>query len=270
MNEKSPILRDLHTFKFKPPKAEVLSRAVDLVISACKTAFNDDLECVTLKGSAVRGDFIQGYSDFDFHVFLKPEVMDTERVPKIEGAIRFQKAFGNINPEDYGVSQFQIYFINSKRYPSDWIPPVEGTYKVCWGNLPYSVRERDDSVYISYVKKFLSSVEYDKQKMVERFVDKPNTRLPSVVRLLGATLKEHMYSISVLLTSKPKVALTFGLDKLIPLIEEGINSKKHFTSFFEHIINWFFIQQNYGYAQEAFREGIMALEEIAIWSQQQE
>ena len=267
MNEKSPTLRDLHTFKFEPPKAEILSRAVDLVISACKTAFDHDLECVTLKGSAVRGDFIQGYSDFDFHVFLKSEAMDSERVPKIEGAMRFQKAFGDINPEDYGVSQFQIYFVNSERYPSDWIPAVEGTYKVFWGNLPSSARERDDSVYIRYAKKFLSSVEYDKQKMIERFVDKPNTRLPSVVRLLGATLKGHMYSVSVLLTSKPKFAFTFGLDKLIPLIEEGISSKKHFTSFFEHVINWFFMQRNYSYTQEAFREGIMALEEIAIWSQ---
>ncbi len=251
--------------RFDPPRPEVLNHAVSLVVSASKKAFADGLECVTLKGSAMKGDFIRGYSDFDFHVFLKPEAMDSEKVPKVEGAIQFQKAFGDVNPEDFEASQFQIYFINSKKYPTDWVPPVEGTYKIFWGILPSAAREKDDSTYLSFAKQSLSSVGYSREKIVERFVDKPNTRVPAIVRLLGATLKGHMYSVSILLTEKPKAVLRLKLDKMIPLVEEGVGSKGYFSAFFEHVLNWDLIQQNYDYARESFREGTKALDEIACW-----
>ncbi len=253
--------------KFNPPKAEVLNRAVSLVVSACKTAFMDTLECVTLKGSAVKGDYIRGYSDFDFHVFLKPEAMEGERSPKVEGAIKFQKAIGDINPQDFGASQFQIYFINSEKYPQDWLPPTEGTYKILWGRLPPNLKKMDDSTYLRYARQFLSSVESDKQKLIERFVDKPNNGVAGVVRLLGATVKGHIYSVSMLLTSKPKTVLRLKVDELTPIVEEGIESKGHISKFFEYISNWSLIQENCEYAREAFREGIEALKEINSWRQ---
>lgn len=252
--------------RFSPPGAEILNCAVDLVVSGCKTAFMDSLVCVILKGSAVRGDFIQGYSDFDFNVFLKPEVMDGEKSPNIEGAIQFQKAFGDIDPKDFGASQFQIYFINSEKYPHDWVSPVEGTYKIFWGDLPSIAKEMEDSMYLSYAKQFISDVEYSRKKIVERFVDKPNIRLPPVVRLLGASLKGYMYSVSVLLTSKPKIVLRSTLDKLLPIVEEGIGSKGYFSKFFGYVVNWSLVKRNYEYAREAFREGTKALDEIDCWS----
>jgi predicted nucleotidyltransferase len=252
--------------KFSPPGAEILNRAVDLVVSACRTAFMDSLVCVILKGSSVRGDFIQGYSDLDFNVFLKPGVMDGEKSPKVDGAIRFQRALGDIDPEDFGASQFQIYFIDSEKYPHDWVSPLEGTYRIFWGNLPSVARQMEDSVYLSYAKQFLSDVEYTRKKIVERFIDKPNYRLPPIVRLLGASLKGYMYSVSVLLTSKPKIVLRLKVDKLLPIVEEGIGSKGHFSKFFSYVVNWSLIKKNYENAREAFREGTKALDEISCWS----
>ncbi|MBM4401375.1 MAG: hypothetical protein FJ045_05430, partial [Crenarchaeota archaeon] len=216
--------------RFDPPSAKTLNRAVSLVLSASKTAFADSLECITLKGSAIKGDFIRGYSDLDFHVFLKPEAMDGEKSPKLDEAIRFQKTFGDVEPEDFDASQFQIYFINSEKYPSDWIPPVKGTFKVYWGILPLVAKEADDSTYVRFAKQFLSDVTEDKKKLVERFVDKPDTLVPTVVRLLGATVKGHMYSVAVLLTEKPKYAFKMKLDALIPLVEKGLESKGHFSA----------------------------------------
>jgi len=252
--------------KYSPPKAEVLDSAVSMVVSACRTVFMDSLECVILKGSAVKGDFVQGYSDFDFHVFLKPEAMDGETSPEVEGAIEFQKAIGNFNPKDFGASQFQIYFINSEKYPQDWLPPTEGTCKILWGKMPSNLRKIDDSTYLRYARQFLSSVESDKQKLIERFVDKPNSGVPSVVRLLGATVKGHIYSVSMLLASKPKTVLRMKLDELIPVVEAGIGSKGNISKFFEYISNWSLMQENCEYAREAFRVGIEALEEISGWA----
>lgn len=252
---------------FDPLEAEVLDRAVGLVVSSCKAVFGSSLLCVTLKGSAVKGDFIRGYSDLDFHVFLKPEVMDGENVPKYEYAVQFQRAFGQVSPEDFEVSQFQIYFINSEKYPNDWAPPVDGTYKIILGALPKAARELDDGAYIHFAEQHLSlsSIEYSRRSNVVRFVDKPDNRIAYNVRLLGATLKNYMYSISVLLTKEPKVAFRLGLDKMIALVEEGIGSEGHFLTFFEYVSDWRRIRQDPEYARKAFREGIQALNEIASW-----
>nr|ADQ54424.1 conserved hypothetical protein [uncultured marine crenarchaeote E37-7F] len=251
--------------KFSPLQTGIVDHAVSLVVSACEKTFTDNLVCITLKGSTIKGDFFPGYSDLDFHVFLKPEVMDGEKCPKVEGAIRFQKAFGNVNPEDFGVSQFQIYFINSKKYPSDWLPPVKGTYKIIWGKLPSTAREMDDLIYLHQAKQFLTSVEADRKKIVERFVDKTNTQIPQIVRLLGAVLKSYMYSVSMLLTLKPRMILRTKLDKLIQIIEEGIESKGHFSKYFDYVSNWNRLLGGPDQIRDAFREGTKALDEIICW-----
>ena len=253
--------------KFEPLEAEVLDRAEDLVVSACRAVFGSSLLCVTLKGSAVKGDFIPSYSDFDFHVFLKPDVTDGESAPKAECAIRFQRAFGHVAPEDFEVSQFQIYFINSEKYPEDWSPPVEGTYRILWGSLPETAKELDDAAYIRSAEQHLSlsRIEYSRRSNVARFVDKPDARIAYNVRLVGATLKNFMYSVLVLLTKKPEVAFGLELDKMIALVGEGIGSESHLAAFFEYISDWTRIQQDPEYAREAFREGIQALDEIASW-----
>jgi predicted nucleotidyltransferase len=253
--------------KFDPLEADALDRAAGLVVWACRAVFGSSLICVILKGSAVKGDLIRGYSDLDFHVFLKPEVMDGENVPKADYAVQFQRAFGQVSPEDFEVSQFQIYFINSEKYPEDWAPPVEGTYRILWGSLPETAKELDDGAYIRFAEQHLSlsSIEYSRRSNVARFVDKPNTRIEYNVRLVGATLKNYMYSISVMLTKEPKVAFKLGLDKMIALVEEGIGSEGHFRTFFEYVSDWQRIRRQPEYAREAFKEGIQALNEIHSW-----
>jgi len=256
------------TVRFDPPSPETLNRAVGLVVSACRTAFAQNLVCVTLKGSAVKGDFIPGYSDFDFHVFLKPEVMDGEDVPKAKYAVQFQRAFGQVDPADFEVSQFQIYFINSEKYPEDWAPPIKETYRILWGSLPETAKELDDDAYIRFAEQHLSlsSIEYSRRSNVAKFVDKPDTQIAHNVRLVGATLKNYMYSISILLTKEPKAAFKLELDKMITMVEKGIGSEGHFSNFFEYVSDWDRVRQDHDYARKAFTEGIKALDEIAHWA----
>jgi len=263
--------RGKHVVRFSPLEAEVLDRAAGLVVSACKAVFGPDPICVSLKGSAVKGDFIPGYSDLDFHIFLRPDVMDGENVPKAEHAVRFQRVFGHINPEDFDVSQFQIYFINSENYPKDWAPPVQGTYKVLWGSLPETAKEPEEPAYIRFAEQHLSlpNIEYSRRSIVGRFVDKPDSRIASIVRLLGATLKNYMYSVSVLITRDPKIAFGLKLDKMTDIVEEGIGSAGHFRGFYEHISDWQRIRKDPECARQVLKEGIQALDEIARWRRNQ-
>ena len=220
---------------------------------------------MTLKGSAVKGDFIKDYSDFDFHVFLNPKAMESERVPKIGYALRFQKAFGHVKPADYGVSQFQIYFINSQRYPADWAPPAEGTFRVVWGKLPSAAVEMDGQAYVQQANENLKTAEDTRRTLIGKFVDKPDTSIPMLVRLLGTYLKGYMYSVMILLSDTPKDGLKLRLDEMVIQIEKGMGSKGHFSAYFEQISDWTAIQQDTDKARDAFREGMEALGEIGRW-----
>jgi len=251
--------------KFNPPSQTLIDEAIDLIVSACKKSFVSNLECVILKGSAAKGDFIPYYSDFDFHVFLNPKVMESERIPKINHALKFQKAFGHVKPEDYGVSQFQIYFIDSQHYPADWVPPVEGTFKVVWGKMPLAVMNVGNQVYVQQANENLKTVEDTRKNLVGRFVDKPDAQISSIVRLLGTFLKGYMYSVMVLLSDNPKDGLRLRLDEMIAQVEKGVGSKGHLTAFFNQVSDWATIQQNSDKARTAFKEGMKAIDEIVHW-----
>ena len=251
--------------RFKPPSQKLIDEAVDLVVSACKKTFSNNLECVILKGSAVKGDFIPGYSDFDFHVFLNPKVMESKRIPKIDYALKFQKAFGHVKPEDYRVSQFQIYFIDSQHYPADWVPPAEGTFKVVWGRMPLAVMKVDNQVYVQQANENLKTVRDTRKNLVGRFVDKPDAGIPTLVRLLGTFLKGYMYSVLILLSDNPKDGLRLRLDEMVALVEKGVGSKGHFIAYFDQVSDWATIQQNIDKARTALKEGMEALDEIGHW-----
>ena len=250
---------------YDPPSAKIIEEATGLVLSACRKAFGDNLVCITLKGSAVKGDFIQYYSDFDFHIFLKPQVMDDATVPKAEYAMEFQRAFGSVNPQDFCASQFQIYFINSEAYPGDWLPPVEGTYRVLYGSVPVSAREAEEQGYLRLSLDYLASVEESRKTIVGRFVDKPNSAIPNLVRLLGTTLKGYMYSVSALTLPNPKQGLKLGLDEMIEIVEKEVKSGGHIGGFFQLISDWRMIQSDIESARQAFKEGNEAMKEINHW-----
>ena len=251
--------------KFNPPSQTIINEAADLIVSACKKSFSSNLECVILKGSAVKGDFIPYYSDFDFHVFLNPKVMQSERIPKIDYALKFQKAFGHVKPEDYGVSQFQIYFIDSQHYPADWVPSAEGTFEVIWGRMPLAVMKVDNQVYVQQAHENLKTVRDTRKNLIGRFVDKPDAGIPTLVRLLGTFLKGYMYSVLILLSENPKDGLRLRLDEMIAQVEKGIGSKGHLTAFFNQVSDWATIQQNSDKARTAFKEGMKSLDEIVHW-----
>jgi hypothetical protein len=173
--------------------------------------------------------------------------------------------FGDVEPDDHGVSQFQIYFINAEQYPADWIPPVDGTYRVVHGELPDSAAEVGDAAYLQSAEVLLTNVGYSRYKIVERFVDKPDTRIAAIVRLLGATLKGYMYSVAMVVTTTPKIALRMKLGELIRVVEDHLDTDR-FRAFFSLVTHWDHIQRDHEYARAAFRKGTEALDVIKSWN----
>ncbi|MCL6650362.1 MAG: hypothetical protein K6U89_18830, partial [Chloroflexi bacterium] len=170
-----------------PMPAAVRERAARVLLDAAFAALGPDpVEAALVKGSAVKGDSVPGYSDFDFHLFVQ-----SDRVPTLGGlrpapgpALAFQKAIGGLDPAGYGVSSFRVHFVDSGKYPAEWLPPLPGTCEIVYGNPPVGLPVPGPRDIIREAGRFFGSAPQALAVVVERVLDKPDGRLPALVREL--------------------------------------------------------------------------------------
>lgn len=200
---------------------ERLVEAVDFLLAALRSGFGGDLRCVLLKGSALKGDFVPGYSDLDLHCFLSPEVMVGRAAPTPELAMRFQSAIGKLEPRDYGCNSFQLYFLNHERYPDGWAKPVPGSYVVIHGETPDGFGEVTREEYLEHARNALSRLPVTAAQLIERGIDKPDRSLPPILRLAGIELKQATYAAASLLTGDPLLIWTLPRQEVLSRLREA-------------------------------------------------
>jgi len=243
-----------------------LRGSLNAVVRACGDAFGPHLRCVIVKGSAVKGDFLPGYSDLDVHAFVSPEVLMSDRAPKLEYAMRFQEAIGGLEPRDAGASQFQVYFLPTDRPPEDWAPAVPGSYEVVYGEPPAALVNWRDFDYQGRAKQALASIPGDVRTLIERTLDKPNRSLGACVRLAGTFVKGHAYSAAIVAAGDAGRALTMRTSELLQFLEDTDPSLAAVRRFFDFAAGWDRVEREPAYARDAYRAAIEALEAIQRWA----
>ena len=243
-----------------------LRGSLTAVVRACRDAFGEHLQCVIVKGSAVKGDFLPGYSDLDVHAFVHPDVLMSDRAPKLEYAMRFQEAIGGLEPRDAGASQFQVYFLPADRPAEDWAPAVPGSYEVVYGEAPAALANWRDFDYEGRAKQSLARIPGDVRMLIERTLDKPNRSLPLYVRLAGTFVKGHAYSAAILASGDAGRALTMRTSELLQFLEDADPSLASVRRFFDFAADWDRVERDPAYAREAYRAAIEALDATQRWA----
>jgi hypothetical protein len=200
---------------------EKLVQAVDLLLPALKDCFGETLRCVLLKGSALKGDFIPGYSDLDLHSFLSPEVMVGRAAPRADLAMRFQASIGRLEPHDYDCNSFQLYFLNYERYPQGWAKPVPGSYLVLHGDLPPGFTDVSAEEYRRHAREVLGRLPVTIAQLIERGIDKPDRSLPPILRLAGIELKQATYAAASLRAQAPLEVWTLPRTHVLARLSES-------------------------------------------------
>lgn len=250
-------------FRDLPPE---MREAIDAIVRACRSAFGPHLRCVILKGSALKGDFVRNYSDLDLHAFVDPETLMSDRTPTLDYAMRFQAAIGGLEPRDVGASQFQVYFLRSDRPPAGWAPAVPGSYEVVYGEIPPALVNWKGFDFQGQAREGLRRIPEDRRMLVDRTLDKPNSRLPTYVRLAGTYLKNHAYSAAILASGDPAWALGLPGNQLAKYLEGLDRSLAPVGQFFVLVNAWGRVESDAGYARLAFRKAIEALEAVERWA----
>lgn len=226
-------------------------------------AFDGEIRAILLKGSALRDDFLPSYSDLDIHVYVPSSHMRGGRQPRLENALRFQRAIGGLDPADYGVSSFQIFFIDADNYPKDWSRPLKGTYEVVYGGPIDEATPREE--FLTRSRENLSAYPRFISTLIERFVDKPDTRIAEFARLAGVFLKGAVYSAAVVIAEDPEVVVGRPIMELLGLLEGGGVDVRPMREFFVEVRGWSEAKQDPEWCRETFRLAIQGMQNICDW-----
>jgi hypothetical protein len=190
-------------------------RLTGLLLAALERAFGDGVVAVILKGSALKGDFVPHYSDFDLHAFVRGGLLGP-RTPDLAHALGLQEALGAIDPEAFAVSQIQLYLLGAGSYPPDWIPPIPDTYAVVHGALPPDLPVPDPAAAVAAARTFLGEVRRTADAFLGRIADKPDGQLARYIRSFGTDLKPLAYHAAVLRGADPLGVWRLPLREVLP------------------------------------------------------
>ncbi|MFQ5838214.1 MAG: hypothetical protein ACE5HJ_05465 [Thermoplasmata archaeon] len=239
------------------------NEALERIKEAALSAFDGEVHSIVLKGSALTEDFVPGYSDLDVHIYVPPRFMLDDRAPLLELAIRFQREIGRLDPERYGVSSFQVFFVSTERYPEDWQKPLKGTYEVIYGAPIDDAPSMEDDLEKAHLHlgKHPAYVAY----LIGKFADKLDSSLPQMVRLAGAFLKGAIYSASTVASENPKIITGMSFPELLNLLRDSGVDTSSAVAFIQVIREWNSLSRDPESCRGAFRLAMEALQSICRW-----
>jgi hypothetical protein len=240
-----------------PAIADELS---DRMLGIARDVLGEDLRAMIVKGSAIKGDFIPDFSDFDVHIFAGDSVMRGPLTPVADVAIPFQRQFAEIDVPSYRVSQIQVMFISATDHPSDWVPALPGTFRLLHGALPESLPAISDEMILRHATAGLERYRDWIDTILSRIVDKPLPQFADNVRLAGTLMKAALYEAAIVLGARPTEAWLTPLSEMLDIVEPRIMPRRPATRYYRHAWEWATAREDGGTLSTMLADAIEALE----------
>jgi hypothetical protein len=155
--------------------------------------FGEELYCLLVHGSIVKGGMIEGFSDLDVQVFLQPNSFNDFGL-KLEKAMELQELVGDLNIQEIGAAYLQILFINIQDIPDWYTPPIKGTYKILFGQLPENLNYSMKDFQVK-IKKSLLELPSVIENLIRNFADSSNEQISRRTRYVATKVFPIMYSL---------------------------------------------------------------------------
>ncbi len=235
------------------------------VLEAAEEAFGRHLRGAVLKGSALKGGFIPGYSDFDVHLLIDEAAMESPRTPKLEYAVRLQRGLGTIDRGPYRVHDIQVYAVSYETYPEDWVPPLPDTFACVYGAYPEAWDRPDLSHLRMRADVFLSQLAKVRAGHIRSYLDKHDAGLARVVRLLGASVKPALYCGAVSRGYHPVDVWTVRPLELVQWSRRKGLAMEALWRFLTAIGEWELISDDPEALRALWLDGMNGLQDIEAW-----
>jgi hypothetical protein len=224
-----------HTPAMDPALVDELS---ERMLGIAREVFGRAMVTMIAKGSAIKGDFIPDFSDFDLHIFADESVMRGPLIPSKSVAIPFQEYFSAIDIRPYRVSQIQVMVISAQDHPRDWIPAQPGSFRLIYGQLPDSLPEVTDDLLTKHAHRNLSAYRDWVDTILARIIDKSNFQLADNVRLAGTIMKAALYEATIVLGSEPQKTWYRPLSEILDTVEPMVLHDRPASRYYDHAWRW--------------------------------
>ena len=222
-----------------PPMDPALVDALSQeMLDIAESVFGSSMTGMIVKGSAIKGDFIPYFSDFDVHLFADDRVMRGPLVPDISVAIPFQERFSAIDVDAWQVSQIQVMMIAVDRPPQGWIPPLPGSYRVLAGSIPAAYQHVDLAQLRTQAANNLHGYSRWVETLLGRIVDKPDHQLADSVRLAGTIMKAALYEAAIVLGDDPVSVWNSSLQEVQQVVEPRVFNDRHASRYYQRAWEW--------------------------------
>ncbi|NPE07005.1 MAG: hypothetical protein GNW80_01880 [Asgard group archaeon] len=163
------------------------------LVESIQKVFKEDVICFLIHGSIVKGGLIEGFSDLDVQVFLKESSFD-EFDLKIEKCMEIQNLVGTLDVPKIGAQYLQMYFHNPKNMPDWYTPPVKGSFKILYGELPKELDFNVENFKIRMIRS-LKGLHSEVRTTIRSFADCSDKTIYRRTRLIATKIFPIMFSL---------------------------------------------------------------------------
>ena len=170
-------------------------------------------------GSALKGGFIPGGSDIDFHLYLDDAAFDARHSPPFEMAAAVQRDLAQIAIAPFHSIQC---FVRPTGYTlpgqEDWVPPIPGAYHVVLGRLP--IAPATPGQVRAAARRSLETLDPVPFYIGRNLFDYAPGRLARFVRLLATAVWPTLYHVLVCQAADPLAPWRLPKTEAIALLPE--------------------------------------------------
>ncbi len=214
---------------------------------------------LVVHGSAVKGGFIEGWSDIDFQLYLEDAaIIENGQLP-LKLCLSIHKELSKINPYPYQYIQTRVLTPSNARYGG----LVTNTYELVKGRL--LLHELTNEQLYERAQNYLNELNPEKLFATENLLEHGDDRLLKSVRAFCTAVWPALYQL--LTIQKNDGIKIWGLTKIQALELLPINTSlgRTINAYHEAILNYYLNKSSVVNALNVIETGSNFLQNVKCW-----
>lgn len=215
---------------------------------------------LVVHGSAVKGGFIEGWSDIDFQLFLEDSALNDNGQLPLKLSLSIHKDLALIDPYPYQYIQTRVLTPSNTRYGG----LVSKTYELVAGSL--LLPELSNEQIYQRAKKDLDELNPEKIFPSEYLLEQGDGRLLKSVRAFCTAVWPTLYQLLTVQRNEEGVQI-WGLTKAqaVEFLPMDTSLGRNIREFHSAVINYSSNKSSVEYALKVIVHGIDFLQNVKCW-----
>jgi hypothetical protein len=214
-------------------------------------------------GSAMKGGFIVGSSDIDFHLYLNESVFNENGQLPLSLALNIHRDLAKINP--YPFSYIQCDALTSE-LPIGYVGPVPGAYHIVAGYLP--IEEATNKQLKESAINALNKLSPE-PKYLKNLLDHGKERLTRIIRLLCTQVSPTLYQVASLEQKDAVKVWQLPKNEAIKLLPDQ-EMKVYIERFYENVKKYYPDETSVENALKLIENGVAFFRAVEFWYQKKQ